>query len=92
MTASKQYLALREESRANVESDEGALYRMNRSAQAEGAFGILKSNWGFERFLAKVIAKVSCEIHLACCAFNILKYLAKLNSGRVGTHFHPLKE
>ena len=44
---------LREESLANISTEFGAQLRINRSIQVEGAFGILKQDYGFRRFLMR---------------------------------------
>ena len=34
-----------------IASDDGIILRMNRSIQVEGAFGVLKEDYAFRRFL-----------------------------------------
>ncbi len=47
---------------------------MNRSIQAEGAFGVLKNDYGFQRFLLRGKTKVKLlEILLLCLGYNINK-------------------
>ncbi len=36
-----------------IKTDEGILLRMNRSMQVEGAFGVIKQDYGFRRFLTR---------------------------------------
>ena len=48
---SKNFIAKRQESYKNIISETGIKYRMNRSIQVEGAFGVLKSDYEFQRFL-----------------------------------------
>lgn len=48
---SKCFLEKRQESYENILSEKGSLYRMNHPIQVEGAFGILKNNYEFQRFL-----------------------------------------
>jgi hypothetical protein len=49
----KKLLACREASRANITSEEGILLRVNRSIQAEGAFGGTKEDGRFRRFMTR---------------------------------------
>lgn len=50
---SKNFIIQRQESYENIISDTGIKYRMNRSIQVEGAFGVLKSDYEFQRFLLR---------------------------------------
>lgn len=50
---SKSFLEQRQESFENIQSKKGIQYRMNRSIQVEGAFGVLKSDYEFQRFLLR---------------------------------------
>ena len=68
----------------NLNSIHGALLRMNRSIQAEGTYGEIKANRGYERFRRRGINKAILEIALISCGFNLHKYhlsrLAKAKS------------
>ena len=57
----------------NLLSIEGIEMRVNRSIQVEGVFGIIKQNFGFERFRRRSIKKVSGEFMLVCLGVNIRK-------------------
>ena len=46
LEVSKKMLSLRTESLKNIQSEEGILLRKNRSIQVEGAFGVLKQDYG----------------------------------------------
>lgn len=59
---SKSFLEKRQESYENILSEKGILYRMNRSIQVEGAFGVLKNDYEFQRFLLRGKTKVKLEI------------------------------
>ena len=59
---SKNFLEKRQESYDNILSEKGILYRMNRSIQVEGAFGVLKNDYEFQRFLLRGKTKVKLEI------------------------------
>ena len=76
----------------NLASDRGALLRMNRSIQVEGAFGVLKSNRKFRRFLMRGKTNISTELFLLCLAFDIQKLLSKLQRGKLKSHLFPLKK
>lgn len=68
----------------NLNSTKGALLRMNRSIQAEGAFGTIKWNREYKRARRKGLKGVIFEIALISCGFNLHKYhLKKLSSAIV---------
>ena len=66
----------------NITTEEGKLLRCNRSIQAEGAFGQLKHNRNFKRFLTGGKVKVLAEL-LCSWGFpkTLLISLAKCDSG-----------
>lgn len=72
-------------------SETGIKYRMNRSIQVEGAFGVLKNNYDFQRFLLRGKTKVKLEILLLCFGYNINKLHTKIQNGRLGSHLFALK-
>ena len=74
-----------------ITSDEGVLYRMNQSIQAEGSFGDIKQDMQFRRYLSKGTANVLAESTLLAIARNINKLHNKIQNGKTGTHFFPLK-
>ena len=61
----------------NLNSVHGALLRMNRSIQSEGAFGGIKWNRGYKRLRRRGIESVLLEIGLISCGFNLHKYHLK---------------
>ena len=82
----------REASRANITSEKGVLLRVNRSIQVEGAFGVLKQDFGFRRFLTRGWAKISSELFLLAFAFDLRKFWTKWKNGRLLSHlFSPLR-
>lgn len=89
---SKSFLEKRQESYENILSEAGILYRMNRSIQVEGAFGILKNNYEFQRFLLRGKTKVKLEILLLSMGYNLNKLHAKIQNNRTGKHLFPVKE
>lgn len=88
---SKGFMEKREESYRNVLSETGTRYRMNRSIQVEGAFGVLKNDYEFQRFLLRGKTKVKLEVLLLCFGYNINKLHAKIQGDRMGSHLFPLK-
>ncbi len=88
---SKSFLVKRQESYENILSETGIKYRMNRSIQAEGAFGVLKNDYGFQRFLLRGKTKVKLEILLLCLGYNINKLHEKIQKERTGSHLFAVK-
>lgn len=75
----------------NISTQEGILLRMNRSIQVEGAFGVLKNDYNFSRFLTRGKNSVKNEFVLLCIGYNINKLHAKIQNERVGKLLHALK-
>ena len=88
---SKKFIEQRQKSYENIMSEKGILYRMNRSIQVEGAFGVLKNDYEFQRFLMRGKSKVKLEILLLCMGYNINKLHAKIQGNRLGKYLHPVK-
>ena len=61
----------------NLESTHGALLRMNRSIQAEGAYGIIKWDRAYKRARRRGLKSVIFEFTAICCGFNLYKYHLK---------------
>ena len=74
MKINERWEALREESNANIQSEEGILKRQIRSIQTEGHFGDIKENENFRRFNYRSEEKVYKEFMLYAVGRNILKY------------------
>lgn len=91
MQVSKTFVEKRMNSYQNIMSEEGILLRMNRSIQVEGAFGVLKSDYGFNRFLTRGKNSVKTEFLLLCFGYNMNKLHAKIQNERCGKHLHELK-
>ena len=89
---SKSFLEKRQESYENILSEKGIQYRMNRSIQVEGAFGVLKNDYEFQRFLLRGKTKVKLEILLLCMGYNLNKLHAKIQNERTGSHLFAVKE
>ncbi len=88
---SKNFIEHRQTSYENIMSEKGIKYRMNRSIQVEGAFGVLKNDYDFQRFLLRGKTKVKLEILLLCFGYNINKLHAKIQNDRLGSYLFPLK-
>lgn len=91
LQVSKKFIELRQESYENITSELGIQYRMNRSIQVEGAFGVLKNDYEFQRFLLRGKTKVKLEILLLCMGYNINKLHAKIQNERTQNHFFKVK-
>jgi len=77
MQVSKTFDEKRQISYENITSDKGVLLRMNRSIQVEGAFGVLKSDYQFNRFLTRGKSSVKTEFILLCREGSIAPNLFK---------------
>ena len=62
-----------QEAEENLLSIEGIEMRVNRSSQVEGAFGVIKQDFQYERFRRRSLPKVSLEFMLVCLGYNIRK-------------------
>lgn len=60
-----------------LNSKYGEELRKNRCAQVEGAFGVLKQNYFYNRVRRRGLKNVKAEIILTCLGFNIKKYISK---------------
>ena len=58
----------------NINNTHGALLRMNRSIQAEGAFGTIKWNRDYRRVRRRGLKGAIFELSLISCGFNLHKY------------------
>ena len=74
-----------------INKEQGILLRINRSIQVEGAFGVLKEDMGFRRFLTRGTANVKTEITLLCLAYNIQKLHNKTIANRQEQFLHDIK-
>ncbi|MPM99449.1 IS1182 family transposase ISCpe5 [bioreactor metagenome] len=88
---SKMFLEKRSQSLENITRPEGVLLRMNRSIQVEGAFGILKNDYGFNRFLTRGKKNVKIEFTLLSFGYNINKLHNKIQNNRCGKALHEIK-
>jgi transposase len=70
----RELTAIHQEVLENLCSIQGALLCMNRSIQAEGTFGIIKSDKNYKRLRRKGLENVILEFALISCGFNLYKY------------------
>ena len=84
ITISQNFSKLRKESLENITSEKGILLRINRSIQVEGAFGVIKNNYGFNRFLSKGTKNINIDILFLCLGYNINKLHSKIMNNRLG--------
>ena len=73
----KELTSFHQEVLDNLNCIHGALLRMNRSIQAEGAFGEMKWNRSYDRFRRRGLKKTKLEIMLIACGFNLHKFHLK---------------
>ena len=87
----KEFLRLRSESLANITTKEGIRLRINRYIQVEGAFAVIKQDYGFRRFLMRGNKKVRIELLIMAFAYNVNKLHNKTLQGRNGELLHEPK-
>jgi transposase len=85
---SKKFQQQRAQSYRNITSPKGILLRINRSIQVEGAFGGLKENHGFRRFLLRGNQNVRTEFLLLAMGYNLNKLHSKIQQQRCGQMLH----
>lgn len=88
---SEAFIEYRNASTKNITSKEGIKLRVNRSIQVEGAFGVLKQDYGFRRFLTRGKKNVKTEFLLLCFAYNINKLHQKKMNQNSGVIMHEVK-
>lgn len=91
MQVSKTFIEKRQISYENITSPKGVMLRVNRSIQVEGAFGVLKNDYQFNRFLTRGKNSVRNEFFLLCFGFNINKLHSKIQNEKCKKHLHEIK-
>jgi transposase len=81
----------RQQSLGNITSERGIHLRMNRSIQVEGAFGLIKNDFGFRRFLTTGKRNVRIELLFLALGFNLKKRWMKQQKRRLETHYSEKK-
>ena len=92
MQVSKVFVSKRQASYENIISEKGIELRMNRSIQVEGAFGVLKNDYKYKRFLTRGKTNIKTEFLFLVFGYDINKLHAKIQRERLGQQLHPLKE
>jgi transposase len=75
-----------------ITNEIGAIFRVNRSIQVEGAFGVVKEDYHFRRFLTRGMEMVPTEFLLLCFGYNVNKLHNKIQKNRCGKSLHKLKQ
>lgn len=88
---SKVFIEKQKRSYENICTEAGIRYRVNRSIQVEGAFGVLKNDYEFQRFLLRGKTKVKLEILLLCFGYNINKLHTKIQNERLKNYLFEVK-
>lgn len=83
MQVSKTFVEKRDVFYRNITTEFGTKLRMNRSIQVKGAFGVLKSDYEFNRFLTRGKSSVKTEFILLCFGYNINKLHSKMEKLRI---------
>lgn len=65
---------------------------MCRSIQVEGAFALLKNDFGFRRFLTAGKENVKTELLFLALAFDLKKNWMKAEAHREGSHLSRIKK
>lgn len=81
----KTFWEKREQTTQRIVSKRGIHLRLCRSVQVEGAFGLLKNDFGFRRFLTRGKANIRAELFLLAMAFDLKKLWMKREHGRLKT-------
>jgi transposase len=91
MGVSKTFVEKRGKSYENIMTEKGILFRVNRSIQVEGAFGVLKNDYSFNRFLTRGRNSVKTEFLLLCFGYNVNKLHSKIQNEKCGKDLHEMK-
>ncbi len=81
---------LRQASLENITTEYGVYLRLCRSIQVEGAFGLLKNDFGFRRFLTRGKKNIRTELFFLALAFDLKKLWMKRDKGRLRTHLSEI--
>lgn len=87
---SLRFLEQRKRSTENITTEQGIKLRVNRSIQVEGAFGIIKQDMGFRRFLTRGKHKTEAQFFLIAFAFNLMKLQSRMENGRFNSDLFML--
>ena len=70
----RELTAMHQEVLENLESILGSLFRMNRSIQSEGTFGIMKNDRWYKRIVRRGMGSVRLEVFLVSIGQNLYKF------------------
>ena len=87
----KTFWEKRAQSQANITTGRGVYLRMCRSIQVEGAFALLKNDFGYRRFLTRGRQNVRTELFFLALAFNMKKLWMKREHNRLKTHLSEIR-
>ena len=90
LRVNKTFQELRKASLDNITSEHGIHLRLSRSIQVEGAFGLLKNDFGFRRFLTRGKKNIRTELFFLALAFDLKKLWMKRDRGRLRTHLSKI--
>jgi len=88
LMVSKKFIEKRQQSYENIISPKGIMLRMNRSIQVEGAFGVLKNDYKYKRFLTRGKTNVKTEFLFLVLGYDINKLHAKIQKDRLNQQLH----
>ena len=86
----KNFREMRAVSWKNITTWCGVYLRMCRSIQVEGAFGLLKNDFGLRRFLTRGKANIRTELFFLALAYDLKKLWMKRENGRLKTHLSEI--
>ena len=82
ISVSQNFARQKREATERINTPEGIQLRVNRTIQVEGAFGVIKEDYGFRRFLTRGKHKTETQFFLLAFAFNVRKLCARIENGR----------
>ena len=65
---------LKRAAKERLDNPAGKQLREQRCIQAEGVFGVIKTDWNYVRFHRRGFENVENELYLICTGFNLMKY------------------
>lgn len=83
----KTFWQKRAQTEERITTPQGIHLRLCRSIQVEGAFGLLKNDFAFRRFLTRGRENIRTELFLLAMAFNLKKLWMKREKGRLQTRY-----
>ena len=81
---SKRFIAQRAASLERITSEQGILLRMNCSIQSEGAFGVVKQDYGYRQFLLRGQKQIHTEILLLAMRWHITSTSCTQKYSKIG--------